>query len=148
MQVEYRLRLVRREQAGRREREGRKFDVGFSDFSWMAAYHEHGAIDNLGSLSIRLLWSQHNEHCSLMESHWHRALVLVAGTLAFHHWRAASVWKYVINHVRKFRKTCSHVKQGTDVIVWQIIVSLIILTAFAIEIHNSHSSCNWSMLDQ
>jgi hypothetical protein len=43
-------------------------------------------------------------------SHCHRALFLVARTVAFH-WRAASALKYVFNQVRNSRNMCSRQKK-------------------------------------
>jgi hypothetical protein len=79
---------------------------------------------------IQLLRSQH-----IMESHWHRALFLAAGTVAIH-WRARSGLN-VINYVRNFRHTCSHEKKRDrcHCLMNQTLT------------HSSPSSCNCSMVE-
>ncbi len=86
------------------------------------------------SLSTVLLWSQLQtqtvccccDHSSEMESHWHRALFLVVGTVTSLSIRELQLcWKYVVFHVKNSGNTCSHGK------IWQLLCS----------------SCNWLMLD-
>jgi hypothetical protein len=71
------------------------------------------------SLSIVLLSSQLQtqtvccccDHSSEMESHWHRALFLVVGTVTLLSIRELQLcWKYVVFHVKNYGNTCSHGK--------------------------------------
>jgi hypothetical protein len=55
------------------------------------------------------------DHSSLMESHWHRGLFLVAGSVQLSI-RGLQLWqKYVINHIRNSGNTFSQKK--TDVVL-------------------------------
>ncbi len=115
-------------------------------------------VMDLGSLSIRLLWSQLHTMCSdyiALESHWHRALFLCCKDKQFALKRCKGLWKYVfhpwtwgqpqywayltsmVNHVKNIWNTCSHEKR-THVILWWLTFWFIALMG----------SCNRMMLNQ